>query len=369
MLLANSGISAGDQLQAQVTYGYDSNPFKLSSPEGVQRDTQFKSFKLQYQGDNRPQGSTQKGDLRYRLELHRDIYNHSSDAASNWTLKGHLSWLERFKLGERKANLRLSADLGREANTYYSQTQGQIAQTGEGDLIGDRFGFDGAAVSAELSYYLSKKTSWSLLSRYSQRNYRQDYAILGLEPLDYNEFRLQPGLRYKADSGLNTRLFVYQRSRRYRGLQNNPQDDKSLVEYSLKGYGLVLSQPLNQRLHASVYLSGYFARDNGQGVRDLDAHKVTSTFKYQLASGADITLINQAYWRSYLDPQLSPEESEIGTPGRSRRGIMAEIIYSQPLLCNALRGSIALSRQRERNSLDALSYQRSTLVIGLRYEI
>ena len=367
--MANSGVSAGDQLQAQVTYGYDSNPFKLSSPEGIQRGTEFKSLKLKYQGDNGPQGSIKKANLRYRLELHRDIYNPSRDAASNWALKGHLSWLGRFKLGERKANLRLSADLGQEKSTYYSQTQGQIAETGEGDLIGDRFGFDAAAVSAELSYYLSKKTSWSLLSQFSQRNYRQDYANLGLEPLDYNEFRLQPGLRYKADSGLNTRFFVYHRSRHYRGLQNNPQDDRSLVEYSLKGYGLVLSQPLHQRLHATVYLSGYFARDNGQGVRDLDAHKVTTTFKYQLASGADITLMNQAYWRGYLDPQLSPEESEIGTSGRSRRGIMAEIIYSQPLVVDSLRGSIALASQRERNSLDALSYQRSTLVIGLRYEI
>lgn len=362
-------VSAEDQLLATASYGYDSNPFKLSSPEGIQAGAEYKALRLKYEADNQGQGSAKKANLRYRGELQKDIYSHSSSAGDSSTIKGHISWIERFKLGERKANLRLSGDLRSEKNTYYSQIQRQIAETNEGDLIDGRFSFDNLAMSAELSYYLDKKTSWSLLSQFSQRNYQEDYESIGLESLDYTEYRLQPGLRHKADSGLNTRLFVYHKSRRYKGLHNSPEANSSLVEYSLNGYGLVLSKPVTEHIDTSFYLSGYFARDNGKGIRDLNFHRLSVTLNYQLGNTAEIAVKAQAYQRGYLDVQLAPEESETGASGSTRRGAVAEIVYSQPLFSEALRGFVSLGKAYEHNSLEGLGYQRETVVIGLHYQL
>jgi hypothetical protein len=341
----------------------------LSYPEGSQSGAAYTTLLLKYWGNNQSQGSTKKPTLRYRIELHRDIYSQSSNAADNSSIKGRIDWTGRFKFGERKANLNLSSYVRSEQNSYYSQIQRQVAETSEGDLIENRFSFDSADFRAELKYYVDKKTSWSLLSQVGQRNYQQDYEDIGLERLDYTEFRVQPGLRYKADSGLNARLFLYHKSRSYKGLHNAHDNQSSLLEYSLKGYGVALSKPFHQRVDASLYLSGYFARDNGQGIRDLDFHKLSINLNYQLGGEAKIVVKAQAYWRDYLNSGRPQTESETGTSASSRRGTEAELIYSRPLFSDFLRGSLGLRRQVETNEVIALDYRRYIFSIGLHYEL
>ena len=369
------GAAAEDQLSVFVGIGYDSNSYKISSPEAVQGAAEYKVLTLNYQGDNhRPnQGNAKKANLRYRLGLQKDIYNRSSRAADNSRFDGHLRWIGRFKFAEKKANLMFSGDIRSERNTYYSQTQRQIAETSDGDLIDNRFSFDALSLSAELVYYADKKHSWSLLTQVGQRNYREDYGDVGLEPLDFNEFRLQPSFRYKAESGANLRLFIYHKSRKYSALHNDlgadPEGGSSLLEYSLNGYGAVFSKPLNENLDSSFYLSGYFARDNGQGSRDLDYHRLTATLNYQLDSGANIEINGQAYWRGYLNQQLSPEESETGSSGGHRKGLIAEFVYSQQLGFRSLRGLVTLRREVEYNSVEVLGYQRQIVELGLQYQL
>lgn len=377
------GAAAEDQLSVFVGIGYDSNPYKISSPEAVQGAAEYKVLTLNYQGDNhrshhrpshRPnQGNAKKANLRYRLGLQKDIYNRSSSAADNSRFDGHLRWIGRFKLAEKKANLMLSGDIRSERNTYYSQTQRQIAETSDGDLIDNRFSFDALSLSAELVYYADKKHSWSLLTQVGQRNYREDYRDVGLEALDFNEFRLQPSFRYKAESGANLRLFIYHKSRNYSALHNDlgtdPEGGSSLLEYSLNGYGAVFSKALHKNLDSSFYLSGYFARDNGQGSRDLDYHRLTASLNYQLDSGANIEINGQAYWRGYLNQQLSPEESETGSFGGRRKGLIAEFVYSQQLGFRSLRGLVTLRSEVEYNSVEVLGYQRQIVELGLQYQL
>ena len=336
---------------------------------GLQSGAEYKALRLNYQGENRRQDSSKKANLRYRLNLQRDIYSHSSSAADNSRLDGHLRWIGRFKFGEHKANLMLSGDIRSERNTYYSQIQRQIAETAEGDSIDNRFSFDAKSLSAELVYYADKNKSWSLLTQVGERNYRQDYENFGLEAIDFKEFRLQPGFRYKGQSGFNLRLFVYHKSRYYSDLSNEIDSGASLVEYSLNGYGVVFSKSLNEHLDSSVYLSGYFARDNGQGIRHLDYHKLTASLSYQLSDIANIEINGQAYWRGYLNQQLSPDESETGTSGVRRTGLIVELIYSQQLGFAPLKGLVSLRREIERNSMEALGYQRQIVELGLQYQL
>jgi len=375
----NASSSDSDSLQGSVSYGYDSNPFKLSSPDTSQSEAEYKALTLKYQGDSYLSGKKKQGknsaskakkaNLLYRLKLNKRIYSHSRSAGDNFRLDGHLRWIERFKMAERKASLLVSADIRSERNTYYSQTQRQIAETSDGDLIDNRFSYDAAGVTAELVYYANKKKSWSLLTQFGQRSYVEDYRDIGLEALDFNEFRLQPSFRFKTDSGSSLRVFAYHKFRDYQGLQNESVDDSSLVGYTLNGYGLVLSQSVTERLESSVYLSGYFARDNGAGLRDLNYHSVVINVNYQLDTGGELQFNSQAYQREYLNPGFSPAESEISVSGGQRNGLMAEVRLSKPLVWAPLTGLVSLRKEQERNSTEGLSYQRYLIEVGLQFQL
>lgn len=366
-------------LQGSVTYGQDSNPYKLWSPDATQGSTKYKALRLKYQGDSyfgersldgRPhKKSTKKANLLYRLKLDKRSYNHSSSAADSFRLDGHLRWIERFKMAERKASLLFSGNIRSERNTYYSQTQRQVAETSGGDLIGNRFNFDAADISAELVYYAGQKQSWSLLTGIGRRSYREDYSAVGLESLDFNEFKLQPSFRYKAESGTNLRLFIYHKSRRYQGLYNDLEPEQSLVEYSLNGYGAVMSKSLSEQFSASVYLSGYFGRDNGLGDRDIDYHRLSVDFTYLLKAGAEFKFSSQAYRRGYINQGDIAVELETGLSGGQRNGLIVEAVYSKPMAWQSLRGMISLRREQENNSTDSLDYHRHLLEIGLQFQL
>ena len=105
------------------------------------------------------------------------------------------------------------------------------------------------------------------------------------------------------------------------------------------------------------------------GIRDLDFHKLVAKFNYQLGDDAEITVKAEARWQGYLDLKLSPEESQIGSSGNSRRGTVFELGYSRSLASEAIRGSIYLRREYEENALVELGYQRHIVAIGLHYQL
>ncbi|MDG1820036.1 MAG: hypothetical protein P8H31_09410, partial [Porticoccaceae bacterium] len=104
-------LMASDSLEGSVSYGFDSNPYKLSSPDGLQRNREYKALQFEYQGDslvgdlegslvgNQLKSSRKKANLLYRLKLNKRVYNASSSAADSSRVDGHLRWIERFKLG------------------------------------------------------------------------------------------------------------------------------------------------------------------------------------------------------------------------------------------------------------------------------
>lgn len=369
LTITYSGQSLGAQVSVTAGYGYDSNPFKIPDKEAPNIGSDYKTFKVKYQSEKQAGKKTKKPKLRYRFELRKDIYGQGSSDADSSTIRGRLDWTERFKIGDRKASVNLGAHLRREDNTYYSQTQRQVAETREGDLIDARRSFDSAELRVELKYYLNKKISWSVSSKIGQRNYHQDYENIGLERLDFNEFRIQPGIRYKGDSGLTTRIFVYQGSRNYKGVLNESNDQSSLLTYSLNGYGVALSKAINTHIDGSIYLSGYLARDNGKGIRDLNYHKLIADLSYQLARKAKVSLKTEAYWKHYINSQQPVINSNAGKYSSSRDGAVVKFVYSRPVFSDSFRGSITLQRRYENNEIVSLCYQREILTFGLQYQL
>jgi hypothetical protein len=356
-------------MEATLELGYDSNPYKISSPPN---GAQFTRASAHHKGDRALENSKK---LQYSLSVASELYGSGESDADNHRFDGRLRWINRFKIGERSANFMLTGDWRSERKTYFSQTQRQVATASQGDSLADRFDYDSAKIAGEFIYRIDKRSSVSLYSYVSRRQYVEDYSDLDLEQLDYNEVNLQPTVRYKADSGLYVRGFVYRKVRYYDDLLNDNLDgrniDDSTVEYQMDGYGVLVKYPVTPTFDVSVYASGYYARDNSQGYRDMDYQKLSMDCTWKLSHGAELSWQANMYSRDYLEDSARPPESETGNAGRLREGTFSEVKYSRPLSLvkdHSMRWHIRVTNQWEDNSDDYLSYERHLVGMGMSYQ-
>ncbi len=353
-------------MEATLELGYDSNPYKISSPPN---GAQFTRASADHKGERILEDSKK---LQYSLSVASELYGSGESDADNHRFDGRLRWVNRFKIGERSANFMLTGDWRSERKTYFSQTQRQVATTSQGDSLADRFDYDSAKLAGELIYRFDKRRSLSLYSYIARRQYVEGYSDLDLEQLDYNEVNIQPTIRYKSESGLYVRGFVYHKVRYYDDLLNDNLEgrniDDSTVEYQMDGYGLLVKYPVTPKFDISVYASGYFARDNSQGYRDMDYQKLSMDFVWQLSHGAELSWQANMYSRDYLEDSAQPPESETGNAGRLREGTYSEVKYSRPLSLvkdYGMRWHIRVINQWEDNSDDYLSYERHLVGVGI----
>ena len=349
--------------------GYDSNPHKISAPP---YSATYTGLQLQHADKH---SLKNKASLSYHVKVNSKWYQDPAKTADSQRIDARVRWANRFKIGEKTANLLLTADLRSDQSNYFSQLQRQIATTSRGDSLEDRFNYRSAKLAAELIYRFDKQKSLSLHSYIAQRNYQQDYSELGVEGLDFKEINLQPTFRYKAKNGLYLRPFVYLRYRHYDQLLNDNSDGRNIIgstlTYRFTGYGLVANKPLTDNLTVKSYINGYWARDNAQGYRDLNYHKWELGLEYTLGNTRQLALKNVCYSKDYLQDSFRAMEAETGDAGRKRTGCYVEGIYRQPLnigLGDKLSWQIKASSEKEDNSETVLSYQRSTVAVGIHYQ-
>jgi hypothetical protein len=356
-------------LEGTLEVGYDSNPYKISSPPG---GAQFTHTTI-YHNSERMLDDGKK--IQYSVNLASNIYGSGESDADNHRLDGRLRWVNRFKIGKRSANFMLTGDWRSERRTYFSQSQRQVATTSQGDSLADRFDYDSGKLAGEFIYRFDKRRSLSLYGYVARRQYIESYSDLDLEQLDYSEVNLQPTVRYKAESGLYVRGFIYRKIRYYDDLLNDNVEGRNIegstVEYQMDGYGLLVKYPVTPKFDVSLYASGYFARDNSQGYRDMDYKKLSMDCVWRLAHGAELSWQANMYSRDYLEDSARPPESETGTAGRLREGTFSEVTYSRPLSLvkdQRMRWHLRVSNHWEDNSDDYLSYERHLVGMGMTYE-
>jgi hypothetical protein len=348
--------------------GVDSNPFELSDPTYASGYTRLS---LEHKGKR---DLANRRSLQYSAAWRSQWYDADASDADKHRLDGRLRWINRFKIGERSANLLITGDVRVDRRTYYSQIQRGVATTSRGDSLADRFNYNSAQVAAEFIYRFSARKSLGLYGYLGQRDYVQDYQSLSLESLDYQEMSVQPTLRYKSGKGLYLRAFIYWRDRNYRALLNDNVEgrnlDDSLLVYHFDGYGLLMQQKMSEKLTLQAYLNGYKARDNAEGYRDLDYQKLKLSAKYTASGERSLEMSGNCYSRDYLLDSARPPESETGNSGRLRDGCYLEAHYRAPLMAlgeKTLFWQVKASSEYEDNSDDYLSYEKSTLALSLGY--
>lgn len=356
-------------LEIKASGGFDTNPFELS---GQVDGGLFTDIELTYAGTKKV---LEKSELRYNAALTNRLYEKAFEDADTHRLDLRGRFVHRFKIGERSANLLVTADWRSDRRTYFSQSQRALATSG-GNSITDRFDYDTGKLAAELIYRLNKKHSISLYSYLSGRNYLEDYEEMGLESLDYYEYSLQPSYRYKnKELGLRGRAFVYYRHRLYEDLLEddatgtNIADDK--LRYSFYGYGVTATKSITEKLSVNAYANGYFARDDSSGFRDFDYHSLRLGLDYQITDQRKLSAQGSCYIRDFLLDVASPVESETGYAGRLRKGCKAEAEYSAPFIKlnnEQLRWQAKIGTEIESNSAQNLSFDKFYTLFSISYE-
>lgn len=357
-------IPCASALQLTGEAGYDSNPFEQASPQETDRYT---AWRLSHRGEH-SLSKTQR--LQYSASANARVYDRLEDA-DEFEMKARLRWVNRFRIGDKTANLMVTGDLRSERQTYFSVSQDQVAETSTGESLAERFDYDSGKLSVEMVYRFTRRASFSIYAYADHRNYVEDFQSLGLESLDYDEFNLQPTFRYKSESGVYLRLFAYHKQRQYHELKNDDMDGRnmsSVLEYDFDGIGLLVNYPFSRNWNFSVYLHGYNARDNGEGYRDLDYRKAELKAEYTTNELSRWSLVSDCYRRDYLEDSFRPPESETGDSGRLRQGCAIVAGFEQPLwLYDGMTWSAKVSHHYEDNSDDAFSFTRQTISLGANY--
>lgn len=363
-LLMLGWVSSGQGMQLKGDVGYDSNPFEQANPDG---GDSYTAWQLSHRGEHHFSKAQR---LQYSTLVEGRVYDSLKDA-DHYQMKARLRWVNRFRLGEKTANLMVTGDLRSERQTYFSVSQNQVAETSAGDSLSDRFSYDSGKLSMELVYRFTRRASLSLYSYVAHRNYLEDYQDFGLESLDYDEYNLQPTFRYKSEKGVYFRLFFYHKQRHYHELKNDAMNGRnmaSVLQYDFDGVGMSLNYPIDRRWSVNVYLHGYNARDNGEGYRDLNYRKGELKLSYTNAELSHWSLKSECYRRDYLEDSYRPPESETGDTGRLRQGCEFSLAFEQPLwMFDGTTWSAKATHHFEDNSDDAFNFQRETLSLGATY--
>ena len=354
----------------KLQQGIDNNPYEISQPGNSS------SYADIYMGHDGAHKVSKKTEYRYSFDINgRKYYETEASAADKLDIDVRLRSINRFKVNGKSLNLLLTADWNTDRGTYFSQRTRQVATTSRGQSIADRFDYDNGKLAAEVIYRFNRKHSLGLYSYISRRNYLNDYEDINLEALDFTEAALQPTYRYKSESGLYLRSFVYYKRRTYDDLLNDNINGRNIpdskLRYNMYGYGFLVNKTIAGRLFAQVYASGYFSRDNAEGYRDLDYHKLALKFEYKINDTSELVLDGYCYIRDYKQDSARPVESEFGDSGRKRTGCKSELSYSTPfpfLNDENIRLTTRLATENESNSENRLSFDKFEFGIGVSYQ-
>ena len=250
LLLGSAPAGAVTELSLEVLAGYDSNVYNLNESVGVQAgaftdmDAGFSTgaswpgrwstiadvgvAARLYQADASDGNTTD-----YFLRVRGDSNGKKNEHRFNWGL--------RYKIKD---------------STYVSHFTGDVATSG-GTPIGDRF--DSGTLDASVGWAAPDAAAGriSIEASLQAKNYKEDYAALGLDRLDYTAYELMP--QYEVGGAMTSfriRLPVARRQYTDRRARDNAGLDiaGSDLEYTYYGADLRLKHDLSRE--TVVTLSG-----------------------------------------------------------------------------------------------------------------
>ncbi len=290
---------------ADITYGYDTNPFKLRDALD-QRESGFLEADVKFQ--NRFESGF-GFDIRGNFTFHSD-----ADDADSQNLSGAITYKTKSSfLGKDAAfDARLRyTDLDR---TYVSKTTGEIA-TSLGTPTPDRRDYQTLDGRARVQFDLSDtaKLRWGIDGR--QRDY-VDYTSLDLYNLDFSHWSTGVELTFEQSKASQIYFGLLYRIRDYdnregRDLAGDPVVGSSL-EYTFLEFeaGWEWEIAKSQEMHLSYGFTG--REDNVSGYYDSTRHEFTVGYQCETQNQHQVSLqmqyLDYSYDNNVSDALLENEE-------------------------------------------------------------
>lgn len=365
--LAGGTASAAHELDLRADLGYDSNVFDLNKSIG-ERDGMFSLLEAGFSAeDTSPSGWNMGMDAGAAAQLFESSVNDGDEARYFVRVRGDSGGKRREHVFDWALRYRLHD------STYVSRFTGLVATDGAGTEIGDRFDNSVSDLRAAWHFPGGGYGRVSLEGYAVTRNYLRDYASLGLERLDYNQFGLEPEYEVGGrDSNFRITLTLALRQygdRRVSDVSGNPVAGTDL-EYRYYGVDARYEHELT-RTNVLEFSGGYDIReDNGIGFDDRTRWNTGVEWIYRPA--AQIRLSVELEWSSRVFDRPVTGDPTINDETPEKKGYRLNVKYVRPFPGVKTRG-VSLLAEAWWESFDntddvRFSYDRLEAFAGIRKE-
>lgn len=370
LLLASAAAFAGTGADLRAGVGYDSNAFNLSDGVG-EEGGMFTALEASGEAQRDTQGGGEVGvDAGLEALLFGSGMSDASEEKYFLRLRGKSGGKRRQHAFDWALRYRL-----RDA-TYVSRFTGEVATddgTPTGTTIGDRY--DSGIADLRGAWHLpgGRWGRVSLEGSAAAKDYREDYASLGLDRLDYTQFGIEP--QYEYERGANTvRVRLPWSVRRYRDRRVSDAAGVAVagtdLEYTYYGLEARYAREISDTSELD-FTGGYEAReDNGVGYGDRTRWNTGVEWTLKPARGERLSA-GVEYSARVLDrpvtgnPLINDETPE-------KKGYAVNVKYARPFPGVAVEDLSLVGEASwesfDNSSDDRFSYDRYGVFAGVRKE-
>jgi len=317
ILASLSASSFALEIDAELSPGYDDNPFRLTDnfdPEGGWYvDTELKA--KQYIGD-----------FRFRGALANRSYENSLDDGDASTVKLDGRYKKKYEIAGKKAFSHLIVKYGNKNKTYVQRSTGEVG-TFSGQEIENRYDYDSWGGEAKTAVYFTKQLRVGLEVDYINKDYN-DPSVAGLSNLDYDQFKISNDWTFKASDRSKFEFILSAAKREFDDKREKTLAGSNVagtdLEYDLYSASISHKYKISPQLTSELELKYKDRSDNGSGFYDTDEYKVSAGIAYEIDEGLNLA-INASYLdREYDNEQIVDENDDLH-PGKDGYSISAHI--------------------------------------------
>lgn len=366
-VLLSGNACADAEFDVRADLGYDSNVFSLNPSVG-ERDGMFTYAEAGFSvEDTTPSGWGMGMDAGAAAQLFESNVSDGDEQRYFVRVRGDSGGKRREHVFDWALRYR------RHDSTYVSRFTGVVATDGADNEIGDRYNNSIGDLRIAWRFPGGNYGRVTLEGSVVTKNYLTDYASLGLERLDYDQFGITPeyevgGRTSSFRIGVVLALRQY-RDRRVSDVNGNPVAGTDL-EYQSYGIDARFKRELT-RTHAIEVSGGYDIRaDNGIGYDDRTRWNTGVEWTYRPAPQTRLSV--ELEWSARVFDRPVTGDPTINDETPEKKGYSLIVKYVTPLSGLRKRG-FSLLAEASWESFDnsdevRFSYDRLEAFAGIRRE-
>ncbi|MFC1602845.1 hypothetical protein ACFL3U_04710 [Pseudomonadota bacterium] len=359
IILAATAVNASAlEIDAALSSGYDSNPFKLTDrldPDGGW----FAGTKIK---------ATQKiGDFRLRGSIDGRAFEGNLNEADNSTLKLEGRYLKNYTLLSKKATSYVKLQYTNKDKTYVKRSTGEVA-TSSGQKIKDRYDYKNWKGVLKTSVNLTGSIKTGIELSHLERSY-DDPNIASLSNLDYDQSELTNSWQFDQNKQSTLQLSLNIAQRVYDNKREKTLLGSSIagtdLEYDYYSVSVAHKYKFSSNLKTKLALEYKERRDSGTGYYDTDEYKVSARIKYKIQKGLKLTAKALYHDLSYVN-DLSADEDDENLPGKDGYTLTIQIDKKLKAIKSLPINLFANIKYDDYDSNDTIySYDRVQLFAGI----